>query len=96
LQDFDGYGEFNIKGKTIQVAEFLQTVRQQAEELGFGKYTSISIAGDAKSNMFSHDLCHDKIDATFHSLPLTGIGEGVRKSLLTFRRMAEEGKLTNI
>jgi nucleoside-diphosphate-sugar epimerase len=96
LQDFDGYGEFNIKGKTIQVAEFLQIVRQQAEELGYGKYTDISIAGDAKPNMFSYDLCHDRIDTTFNNLPLTDIGEGVRKSLLAFRRMAEEGKLTNL
>jgi nucleoside-diphosphate-sugar epimerase len=93
VQDFDGYGEFNIKGKTVQVEEFLQTVRQQAEELGLGKYTDISVAGDAKPNMFSYDLCHDKIDAAFDSLPLTGIGEGVRKSLLVFRRMAEDGKL---
>ncbi|MDR1593903.1 MAG: NAD(P)-dependent oxidoreductase [Prevotellaceae bacterium] len=87
LQPFDGYGEFNIKGKTIEVKEFLQIVRQQADELGFGKYTDISIADDAKSNMFSYDLCHDKIDATFYNLPLTAIDEGVRKSLNTFYKL---------
>jgi nucleoside-diphosphate-sugar epimerase len=93
LQPFDGYGEFNIKGKTIPVEEFLQTVRCQAAELGFGEYTDISIAGDAKPNMFSYDLCHNRIDAAFDNLPLTGISEGVRKSLIAFSRMAEEGKL---
>jgi nucleoside-diphosphate-sugar epimerase len=93
LQPFDGYGEFNIKGKTIEVKEFLQIVRCQAAELGFEKYTDISIADDAKPNMFSYDLCHNRIDAAFDSLPLTAIDEGVRKSLLAFRQMAEEGKL---
>jgi nucleoside-diphosphate-sugar epimerase len=93
LLPFDGYGEFNIKGKTIQVEEFLQIIRQQAADLGFEKYTDISIADDAKPNMFSYDLCHNRIDAIFHNLPLTDLGEGVRKSLLAFRRMAEDGKL---
>jgi nucleoside-diphosphate-sugar epimerase len=88
LQPFDGYGEFNIKGQTIEVKEFLQIVRQQAAELGFGKYTDISIAEDAKPNMFSYDLCHDRIDATFARLPLTAIDEGVRKSLITFYNLS--------
>ncbi|MDR2847996.1 MAG: NAD(P)-dependent oxidoreductase [Bacteroidales bacterium] len=93
LQPYEGYGYFNIKGKTIEVKQFLNIVRQQAEALGFGKYTDISIADDAKPNMFSYDLNHEKIDSTFKSLPLTDINEGVRKSLLTFRQKAEEGKL---
>ncbi|MDR1170299.1 MAG: NAD(P)-dependent oxidoreductase [Prevotellaceae bacterium] len=96
MEPFEGYGEFNIKGKTIEVKEFLQTVRQEAAKLGWEKYADISIAGDAKPNMFSHDLCHDRIDATFDSLPLTGIDEGVKQSLLFFRRMAEEGTLKHI
>jgi nucleoside-diphosphate-sugar epimerase len=93
LQPYTGYGYFNIKGKTIEVKQFLEIVRKQAEALGFGKYTDISIAADAKPNMFSYDLDHGKIDNTFQSLPLTDITEGVRKSLLAFRQKAEEGKI---
>jgi nucleoside-diphosphate-sugar epimerase len=93
LQPYEGYGNFNIKGKTIEVKQFLEIIRQQAESLGFGKYTDISIAADAKPNMFSYDLNHGKIDSTFQSLPLTDIAEGVRKSLLAFRKKAEEEKI---
>jgi nucleoside-diphosphate-sugar epimerase len=96
MKPFEGYGEFNIKGKTIEVKEFLQTVRQEAAKLGWENYTDISINGDAKPNMFSYDLCHDRIDAAFDGLPLTAISEGVRKSLLSFRRMAEEGSLISV
>jgi nucleoside-diphosphate-sugar epimerase len=87
LQPFVGYGTFNIKGKTIEVKQFLDIVRQQAEEMGLGKYaTGISIASDAQPNMFSHSLSHEQIDRTFNSLPLTDIGEGVRKSLIAFQK----------
>lgn len=94
LQSYEGYGYFNIKGKTIEVKQFLEIVRQQAKALGFEKYTDISIAADAKPNMFSYDLNHEKIDNAFQSLPLTDIAEGVGKSLLAFRQKAEVGKLT--
>jgi nucleoside-diphosphate-sugar epimerase len=93
LQPFEGYGSFNIKGQTIEVNQFLDTIRRQAEALGFGKYVDITIAPDAKPNMFSYDLDHAKIDRTFSSLPLTDISEGIQKSLLAFRRQAEEGNL---
>jgi nucleoside-diphosphate-sugar epimerase len=91
LQAYEGYGFFNIKGKTIEVTKFLDIVKQQAEALGLGKYVNLSVAGDAKPNMFSYDLCHEEIDKTFKNMPLTDIAEGVKKSLLTFRRLLELG-----
>ncbi|KAA6326966.1 dTDP-glucose 4 6-dehydratase 2 [termite gut metagenome] len=93
LQPFEGYGVFNIKGKTIEVKEFLEIIRKQAEAIGLGKYVDISIANDAKPNMFSYDLNHEKIEKAFKSLPLTDISEGVKKSLLAFQQKAKEGKL---
>jgi nucleoside-diphosphate-sugar epimerase len=96
LLPFSGYETFNIKGQTLEVNEFLNIVKQQAEEAGFGEYADLSIAADAKPNLFSYDLCHLRIDATFAHLPLTGIAEGVKKSLCVFRRMAEEGRLVDI
>jgi nucleoside-diphosphate-sugar epimerase len=82
MQPFRGYGEFNIKGKTIEVEAFLQIIRQEAIGLGWAEYTAISIADDAKPNLFSYDLDHAKIDDTFDGLPLTDINTGVRKSLI--------------
>jgi nucleoside-diphosphate-sugar epimerase len=84
LQAYEGYGFFNIKGKTIAVIQFLEIVRQQATALGLEKYVDISVASDAKPNMFSYDLSHEKIANTFHDLPLTDIAEGIRKSLQKF------------
>ena len=65
----------------------------QATELGMQQYVNLSIAEDAEPNLFVSDLSHDKIHATFNNLPLTTISEGVRKSLLAFKSMAEKGKL---
>ncbi len=93
LQHFEGYGNFNIKGETIEVSDFLAIARQQAEELGKGKFADLSIAADASPNLFVSDLCHEKIDQTFKDLPLTEIKEGVRKSLVAFQDMAEQGIL---
>lgn len=93
LQPFEGYGVFNIKGKTIEVKQFLEIIRKQAEAIGLGKYVDISIANDAKPNMFSYDLNHERIEKAFKSLPLTDISEGVKKSLLAFQQKAKEGKL---
>ncbi|MCW5516874.1 NAD-dependent epimerase/dehydratase family protein [Muriicola sp. Z0-33] len=93
LASFEGFGAFNIKGKTIAIDEFLQIVAKQAEELGMGDYIKFSIKDDAPPNLFVSDLSHEKIAETFKNLPLTSIEEGVRKSLLEFNEMAEKGIL---
>ena len=93
LQEFNGYGFFNIKGQTVEVKHFIDTVKHEAEQLGWGKYVNLSIADNAQPNMFSHDLNHDRISRTFDNLPLTMLGEGIRKSLLAFYKMAEKGEL---
>lgn len=93
LQPFNGYGVFNIKGETIPVADFLRTISTVAKELGMESHTDLSIADDAPPNLFVSDLSHEKIDAAFEGLPLTSIREGIKKSLLDFRKMAENGIL---
>ncbi len=93
LQPYEGFGAFNIKGKTIASTEFLNIVRQQAGILGMQDFVDISVADGAYPNLFVSDLSHEKIDRTFKDLPLTDISEGVRKSLLEFKAMAEKGIL---
>lgn len=93
LQFYDGFGAFNIKGETIKIETFLDIVREQAAELGMGSYAVLSIKEDATPNLFACDLNHEKIHAVIENLWLTPIAEGVRKSLIEFRKMAEEGAL---
>jgi nucleoside-diphosphate-sugar epimerase len=93
LQEYEGFNAFNIKGKTIAIAEFLQIIQKEADALGIGKYAQLSIGQDTEPNLFAHDLNHDKINGTFRDLPLTPIAEGVRNSLKEFLGMAEKGIL---
>ncbi|MGI9552405.1 MAG: NAD-dependent epimerase/dehydratase family protein [Aurantibacter sp.] len=93
LQDYQGFGAFNIQGETIPIKSFLELATQQANELGMGEYSSLSIVNNAPPNLFICDLDHKKIATTFNKLPLTDISEGVRKSLLEFKAMAEKGTL---
>ncbi|MCJ7465848.1 MAG: SDR family oxidoreductase [Maribacter sp.] len=93
LQKFEGFGAFNIKGKTIAISEFLSVVKQQAHELGMGDYAQLTIAENAQPNLFVSDLSHEKIDRTFKGLPLTDISKGIRNSLIEFKEMAAKGIL---
>ena len=58
-----------------------------------GDFASLSIVNNAPPNLFVCDLDHKKIASTFKELPLTDISEGIRKSLLEFKAMAEKGTL---
>lgn len=93
MQPFEGFGAFNIQGETIPIKSFLELAAYQAKELGMGDYASLSIAGNAPANLFICDLDHSKIAKTFSNLPLTDISEGIRKSLIEFKEMAEKGTL---
>ncbi|MFY0654851.1 MAG: NAD(P)-dependent oxidoreductase [Cyclobacteriaceae bacterium] len=93
LQPFEGFEAFNVKGKTIAIDDFLDIVKEQAEELGMGEYVQLSVANDATPNLFVSDLSHEKIDNAFENLPLTSIADGVRQSLEEFQSMAKKGIL---
>ncbi|MEO1010765.1 MAG: NAD(P)-dependent oxidoreductase [Bacteroidota bacterium] len=93
LQDYSGFGAFNIKGETIPIADFLKIVHEQATDLGVGDYSKSTIVTDAPPNLFICDLDHAKIEQTFSNLPLTPITIGVQKSLKAFMAMAEKGTL---
>jgi len=92
-QPFKGFGAFNIQGETIPIKSFLELATYQAKELGMGDYVDLSIVANAPPNLFICDLDHSKITSTFSELPLSDISEGIRKSLLEFKSMAEKGTL---
>ena len=93
LQEYEGFGAFNVKGKTIGIEDFLTIIEVEAKKLGLSEFVKLSIAEGADPNLFVSDLSHEKIDTTFNDLPLTSIAEGVRLSLLEFLDMANKGKL---
>lgn len=94
LQPFEGFGSFNIQGETIPIKSFLELATHQAKELGMGDFASLAIVDNAPPNLFICDLDHTKIASTFSNLPLTDISEGIRKSLIEFKTMAEKGSLS--
>ncbi len=93
LQPYSGYDNFNIKGETIEVSEFLKIAQEQAEELGYGAFAKLSVSRNAVPNLFVSDLSHDKIDRSFDKLPLTSIPEGIRLSIRKFYELAKDGTL---
>lgn len=95
LESYNGFGAFNIKGETIAITDFLDIVKEQAIDLGMQDYVQLTVDDNAAPNLFVSDLSHEKINSTFKNLPLTTIAEGVKKSLLEFKKMAEKGILTN-
>jgi len=93
LQSFEGFGAFNIQGETIPIKSFLELVKQEATALDMGDYADLSIVENAPPNLFVCDLDHQKIASNFKDLPLTDIQEGIKKSLIEFKAMAEKGTL---
>jgi len=93
LQAYEGFGAFNIQGKTIPIKSFLELAANEAKALGMGDFASLSIVNNAPPNLFVCDLDHKKIASTFNNLTLTDISEGIRKSLVEFKTMAENGTL---
>ena len=89
---FEGCDAFNIKGKTIPVAEFLETAKSVATEMGMTE-VDLGIEENASPNLFICDLDDQKVDAAFPGLPKTPIEEGIGKSLETFRKHAADGIL---
>lgn len=93
LLPFEGCRSLNIKGKTIEVAEFLDTIRQVATEMGIDDFLDTGVAEDAMPNLFICDLDDSAVEAQFPGLPRTDIEEGIRKTLMRFQNMAPKGKI---
>lgn len=91
LDAFEGYGAFNIRGKTLRVDEFLQLVAAAA--IAMGDAVDLGIAPDATEAYFACDLDSTAIEAAFPSLPRTPLERGIQLSLEAFREMAAAGRL---
>ena len=97
LDDFAGYGAFNLRGTTVEVGDFLETAQHVAAELDLvapGAAATLSIAANAEPNLFVCDLDESAIVGAFPKMPKAELAEGIRKSLLAFARLARAGRLS--
>ncbi len=89
---YDGYGAYNLRGKTVPLADFLAHVKTAAEGLGVGDQYKVSIAKEAMAMPFVCDLDERDTVATFPEMTLTGLELGVSRSLERFIEMAAAGQ----
>lgn len=82
--DFEGYGVFNLRGRTLETADFLSVVREQSAVLGLPPADLTTVA-KAPEMPFACDLDDTRIVRQFPDMPLIALAEGVRKSLEFFR-----------
>lgn len=82
LRDFDGFGAFNIRGETIEVADFLARIRATAE--GLGHAADLGFVDEPAENLFVCDLDEHKVQAALGELPRTSIEDGIRSTLEHF------------
>ncbi len=92
MMAFEGCEPFNIKGKTIEVSEFLAVAAKVANDMGLS-HVDLGIEQGAAPNLFICDLDHAKVNQAFPGLPRTEIEDGIRKSLEMFCRQARAGTL---
>ncbi|MBN84094.1 MAG: NAD-dependent dehydratase [Planctomycetaceae bacterium] len=88
---FNGYGVFNLRGKTEEATTFLELVREVASEFSFA--ADIAVATDATSMPFVCDLDDNETLAAFPQMPRTDLREGIRRSLRLFKEQVASGDL---
>ena len=90
---FSGCQPFNIKGRTIEVTEFLDCVAQVANEMGIDEFLETGIDEAATPNLFICDLDDTAVEKAFPGLPRTDIVTGIRNTLTKYLEMVPEGKV---
>ncbi|MCH2119179.1 MAG: hypothetical protein MK161_15930, partial [Pirellulales bacterium] len=88
-EPFEGYGAFNLRGKTYPVKDFCNLL----SEVSGGE---ISIAEDATRMPFVCDLSESAIVKTFPAMPRTRLRDGIERSLDCFGQAISEGHLTKL
>ena len=92
-EDFHGFAACNIRGETVEVADFLALIRQAATELGLADFVDLDVADDATENLFVSDLADEAIVAHFPAAPRTALAVGIERSLRRFQQLAKDGVL---
>jgi len=83
IDPFEGCGTFNLLGETHSVDDFLDVLREQAEELGMDA-GGVTYSEDAEETPFVYGLNDEATRAAFPLMPKTSLEEGIRRSLEFF------------
>ncbi len=86
-EPFEGYGVFNLRGKTYPVEDFCSLLRKVSG-------TEISISENATRMPFVCDMSESAIVENFPAMPRTQLRDGIERSLDRFRQSIAEGHLT--
>jgi len=85
LEPFAGYGVFHLRGRTMEVSQFIGTVQQVAADIGLDGPLRIGIAEGAQPMPFVCELDEATTLAAFPKMPITSIESGIEQSLTRFR-----------
>ena len=86
-EPFEGYGVFNLRGKTYPVEDFCSLLSKVSG-------TEISISENATRMPFVCDMSESAIVENFPAMPRTQLRDGIERSLDRFRQSIAEGHLT--
>lgn len=81
IEPFTGFEALNIRGTTVEAAEFLATIASVAAGENLGTRADLAIADDATENLFVSDLDEGAVTARFPSVAKTPLDAGIRRSL---------------
>jgi nucleoside-diphosphate-sugar epimerase len=92
IDPFDGYGAFNLRGRTVPTEVYLSALREACVASGVDG-VDVGVAEDAKTMPFVCDLDDDDTIAAFPRMPLTSLEDGLRTSVRRFQQMVADGTL---
>lgn len=93
-EDFAGYGVFNLRGQTWEVAEFISLVKEIAGREGMSQTAELRVSPAADAIAFICDLAQEEILTVFPEVPLTPLRRGIERSLRYFQEQVHAGDLT--
>ncbi|HAB10176.1 MAG TPA: NAD(P)-dependent oxidoreductase [Planctomycetaceae bacterium] len=89
---FEGYGAFNLRGRTVPTDEYLAALREACVASGVDG-VDVGVAEDATTMPFVCDLDDEATLAAFPRMPLTSLEDGLRISVTRFQQMVIDGTM---
>ena len=94
LHPFSGYGAFNLRGQSQRIEDFLELLRQTADNRSLFERFKVSISPDAEETPFVFELNDESTVSAFPHMPLTDLRKGISDSLDFFLAAAERGEIS--
>jgi nucleoside-diphosphate-sugar epimerase len=92
IDPFQGYGAFNLRGRTVPTEVYLTALREACVASGVDG-VDVDVADDATTMPFVCDLDDGATIAAFPRMPLTSLEDGLRMSVNRFQQMVADGTL---